>query len=139
VLYSPIFFTFFSSRIIFNMLYTSAAVALLAGSATAYPGMTGSRRAVMEDMIKQAELEKREPTPVAQPEASPVAGLLDPISSLLGTVTGGLDQIIQGISGSVAEGILNPSDKRPEPGYEFIAPGPNDSRGPCPGLNLLGI
>lgn len=39
--------------------------------------------------------------------------------------------------GSVAEGILNPDDKRPEEGYEFQAPGPNDSRGPCPGLNLL--
>lgn len=39
--------------------------------------------------------------------------------------------------GSVAQGVLNPSDKRPESGYTFQAPGPNDSRGPCPGLNLL--
>jgi len=39
--------------------------------------------------------------------------------------------------GSIAEGILNPDDKRPEPGYEFQAPGAGDSRGPCPGLNLL--
>lgn len=39
--------------------------------------------------------------------------------------------------GSVAEGILNPDDKRPEQGYEFQAPGPGDSRGACPGLNLL--
>lgn len=39
--------------------------------------------------------------------------------------------------GSVAEGILNPDDKRPEEGYEFQAPGPGDSRGACPGLNLL--
>jgi hypothetical protein len=39
--------------------------------------------------------------------------------------------------GSVASGLLNPNDKRPESGYTFQAPGPNDSRGPCPGLNLL--
>jgi hypothetical protein len=39
--------------------------------------------------------------------------------------------------GSVAQGVLNPNDKRPEPGYEFQAPGAGDSRGPCPGLNLL--
>jgi len=29
------------------------------------------------------------------------------------------------------------SSKRPEAGYTFQAPGPDDSRGPCPGLNLL--
>jgi hypothetical protein len=40
-------------------------------------------------------------------------------------------------AGSIAEGVLNPNDKRPEPGYEFQAPKASDSRGPCPGLNLL--
>lgn len=120
------------------MLYTSAAVALLAGTATAFPAMSGSTRAMLKDMMNQAELEKREPSPVEKRDPSPVAGLLDPVSSILGTVTNDINQVIQGISGSVATGILNPSDKRPEPGYIFQAPGPNDSRGPCPGLNLLG-
>ncbi|SMY23549.1 unnamed protein product [Zymoseptoria tritici ST99CH_1A5] len=49
---------------------------------------------------------------------------------------GGLLNDVSGLLGSVASSI-NPDNKRPEPGYEFIAPGPNDSRGPCPGLNLL--
>jgi hypothetical protein len=40
-------------------------------------------------------------------------------------------------TGSIAEGVLNPNDKRPEPGFEFQAPKASDSRGPCPGLNLL--
>ncbi|KAF1941110.1 Cloroperoxidase [Clathrospora elynae] len=37
----------------------------------------------------------------------------------------------------VGQAVIVASDKRPEPGYKFQAPGPNDSRGPCPGLNLL--
>ena len=113
----------------------STAIALLAGSATAFPGMTGSKKAMMEDMMKQAEFEKRDPSPVAEPEPA-VTAVLGAVSSALGTVTGSLDQVIQGISGSVAAGILNPSDKRPEPGYVFQAPSSTDSRGPCPGLNL---
>lgn len=38
--------------------------------------------------------------------------------------------------GSVASSV-DASDLRPQPGYTFEAPGPGDSRGPCPGLNLL--
>lgn len=52
--------------------------------------------------------------------------------SLLGNLAGDVD----GLLGSVA-GSVDPDNKRPEPGYVFKAPGPNDSRGPCPGLNLL--
>lgn len=44
---------------------------------------------------------------------------------------------INGLLGSVTKGTLDLNNKRPEPGYEFRAPGPGDSRGPCPGLNLL--
>ncbi|KAF2084124.1 hypothetical protein K490DRAFT_76043 [Saccharata proteae CBS 121410] len=47
-----------------------------------------------------------------------------------------LTNTVEGLLGSVAESV-NPDNLRPEPGYEFQAPGPNDSRGPCPGLNLL--
>lgn len=43
---------------------------------------------------------------------------------------------LAGLLGSVASGI-SPNNKRPEPGYTFQEPGPNDSRGPCPALNLL--
>lgn len=53
----------------------------------------------------------------------------------LGQITNFLNDV-EGLLGSVASSI-NPENKRPEPGYEFQAPGPNDSRGPCPGLNLL--
>lgn len=49
---------------------------------------------------------------------------------------GGLVSDVESLLGSVASSI-NPDNKRPEPGYVFKAPGPNDSRGPCPGLNLL--
>lgn len=59
----------------------------------------------------------------------------DLIGSLIGTV-GALVGTVGGLVGSVAA-TVSPNNKRPEPGYDFQAPGPNDSRGPCPGLNLL--
>ena len=43
---------------------------------------------------------------------------------------------VDGILGSVASAV-DLDNYRPEPGYDFQEPGPNDSRGPCPGLNLL--
>ncbi|KXT04896.1 hypothetical protein AC578_3442 [Pseudocercospora eumusae] len=55
-------------------------------------------------------------------------GLTNDLNILVGDV--------EGLLGSVASGI-DPNNYRPEPEYPFIAPGPNDSRGPCPGLNLL--
>lgn len=51
---------------------------------------------------------------------------------LLGSLLGD----VSGLLGSLASSV-EPDNKRPEPGFEFQAPGPNDSRGPCPGLNLL--
>jgi len=82
-----------------------------------------------EDMLKmyqeREEMAKRDP--------QLVSGLLNGVSSTVGSVIND----VRGLLGSVAEGVLNPDDKRPEPGYEFQAPGPSDSRGPCPGLNLL--
>lgn len=43
---------------------------------------------------------------------------------------------VTGLLGSVASSV-DPNNLRPEPGYTFKAPGPSDSRGPCPALNLL--
>lgn len=43
---------------------------------------------------------------------------------------------VEGLLGSVASAI-DPDNLRPEPGYEFMEPTSSDSRGPCPGLNLL--
>ncbi|UZJ55765.1 hypothetical protein CBS101457_005085 [Exobasidium rhododendri] len=44
--------------------------------------------------------------------------------------------LLSGILGGIAESV-NPDDKRPDAAHPFIAPGPTDQRGPCPGLNTL--
>ncbi|KAK2037589.1 hypothetical protein LZ31DRAFT_534823 [Colletotrichum somersetense] len=93
----------------------AAVLASLAASAAAFPSMTAPKED-LEDLLK------REPAPEPQ---------------LVTGVLGSLTNSIGGLLGSVAQGALNPDDRRPEPGYEFRAPGPGDSRGPCPGLNLL--
>ncbi|KAE9981225.1 hypothetical protein EG328_011775 [Venturia inaequalis] len=62
--------------------------------------------------------------------------LLSGATSILGDTAGALTGTLTGLLGSVAQSV-NPNNKRPEPGYKFQAPGPGDSRGPCPGLNLL--
>jgi len=54
---------------------------------------------------------------------------------LLSTVGTALNDAA-GLTASLASSV-DPDNLRPEPGYTFQAPGPNDSRGPCPGLNLL--
>ncbi|KAF0322137.1 Aromatic peroxygenase [Colletotrichum sp. SAR11_59] len=100
------------------MKYQTTILATLATSATAFPSMMGSRQQL-------EELLKRNPEPVANPEPQ-----------LLGGVIGGLTSTITGLLGAVAQNI-NPANARPEKGFEFKAPGPGDSRGPCPGLNLL--
>ncbi|TQN64574.1 Aromatic peroxygenase [Colletotrichum shisoi] len=79
--------------------------------------------ATKEDLEK---LLKRSPEPEANPEPQ-----------LLTNLVGSLTNTISGLLGAVAQGALDPNDRRPEPGFEFKAPGPGDSRGPCPGLNLL--
>ncbi|CAK3996732.1 Aromatic peroxygenase [Lecanosticta acicola] len=49
---------------------------------------------------------------------------------------GNLANDVQGLLGSIATSV-DPENRRPEPGYHFREPRPNDSRGACPGLNLL--
>jgi hypothetical protein len=109
-----------------TMKFTQAITLALPALAAAYPGMMGGKsRQEIEDYlraeIKREEMEKRE------------AQLLNPIGNLLGA----LGDTVSGLLNSVGQAIVVKSNLRPEPGYEFKAPGPNDSRGPCPGLNLL--
>lgn len=88
----------------------------------AYPGMMGvSSRADMEDYLKLRRVEE-----TSEP------GKRRQLSGVVGSLT----NTITGLLGSVANAI-DPDNRRPEPGYTFQAPGPGDSRGPCPGLNLL--
>lgn len=83
----------------------------------AFPGMAGK-----EDFLRTLK-EQRDAAP--QPQVEKRQGLLDNVVGAVG-----------GLLGSIAQSV-NPDNRRPEEGYEFIAPGPDDSRGPCPGLNLL--
>ncbi|KAF2024306.1 hypothetical protein EK21DRAFT_79006 [Setomelanomma holmii] len=110
------------------MKFTQAIVLALPAFAAAFPGMAGvNSRAELEDYIrseiKREQLEGRK----AKPQ------LLNPVGKLLGA----LGDTVSGLLNSVGSAIVVADNKRPEEGYEFIAPGPGDSRGPCPGLNLL--
>ncbi|KAF1358545.1 hypothetical protein EJ07DRAFT_179762 [Lizonia empirigonia] len=97
------------------MKVTVALAFALPALTSAFPAMMGAgSRAELEDALR--EQLKREAA--AEPEPQ--------ITNLLGNVIGSL--------GDTVGGLLN---SRPEPGYTFQAPGPGDSRGPCPGLNLL--
>lgn len=87
----------------------------------AFPGFMGVDS--KEDMLRK--LAERAPEAEAEPELVERQGLL-----------GTLLNDINGLLGSVASSV-SPDDARPQPGYTFQAPGPGDSRGPCPGLNLL--
>lgn len=108
------------------MKFTTSLVLALPALAAAYPGLMGTHsREEIEHMLhakrdadaaKKAEAEKRQLLNL------PVLG------NLVGTIAG--------LVGSVAASV-DPDNLRPEPGYEFQAPGDGDSRGPCPGLNLL--
>lgn len=82
----------------------------------------------MEDALR--EQIKREA--VAEPE--PQIGRL---LTGLGNTISSLGDTIGGLINSVGNAIVVGDNKRPEPGYTFQTPGPGDSRGPCPGLNLL--
>jgi hypothetical protein len=110
------------------MKFTHAITLALPALAAAYPGMLGAKsREEIEDYlraeIKREELEKRE----AEPQ------ILNPVGNLLGA----LGDTVSGLLNSVGQAIVVKSNLRPESGYKFQAPGPGDSRGPCPGLNLL--
>lgn len=109
---------------------------LISGSCTTYafPGMVSR-----EEMAKRAFTEshanaKRDAEQLTERQL--LGGLLGSVPSILGDTVGALTGTLEGLIGSVAESV-NPDNKRPEPGYTFQAPGPGDSRGPCPGLNLL--
>jgi hypothetical protein len=105
------------------MKFTQAITLALPALAAAYPGMISgaSSRAELEDLIR-AEI-KREPEPQ--------------LGNPVGTLIGSLGDAVSGLLNSVGNAIVVKSNLRPEPGYTFQAPGPGDSRGPCPGLNLL--
>jgi len=97
---------------------------------SAYPGMMGaSSRTELENALKEAY--KREAAAEADPQG--LGGLL----SGVGETVKGLGDLVGGLINSVGNALVVADNKRPEPGYEFQAPGPGDSRGPCPGLNLL--
>jgi hypothetical protein len=109
----------------------SLALALPALSA-AYPGMAGVQsKEKMEEYLRARHAEA-EADAAALEERQLLPGL---VGGLVGTV-GALTNTINGLLGSVAAAV-DPNNKRPEPGYEFQAPKSSDSRGPCPGLNLL--
>jgi len=94
---------------------------------TAYPGMKSMSRDEMTAYLRQHHTE------VAALEERQL--LSDVLTGLIGTVQS-LTNTVSGLLGSIANNI-SPDNKRPENGYVFKAPGVNDSRGPCPGLNLL--
>lgn len=103
---------------------TTAVLLSAASLATAYPGMMGAGS--KEDVLRTFQ---ERTTPEAQPEKRQLlSGLVPTVGSLL--------ESVEGLVGSVAASV-DLDNKRPEPGYEFKTPGPGDSRGPCPGLNLL--
>lgn len=97
---------------------------------SAYPGMMGgSSRAELENALKEAY--KREAAAEADPQG--LGGILTGV----GETVKSLGDLVGGLINSVGNALVVADNKRPEPGYEFQAPGPGDSRGPCPGLNLL--
>lgn len=119
-------------------------VILSAGVASAFPGMPSRL-----DMAKHLH-EGRDLKELFERQGALLNGVGSTLNTVLangensndllgivGDVVGGLTNTVAGLLGSVAQGVLNPDNKRPEPGYVFQAPGPGDSRGPCPGLNLL--
>lgn len=112
-----------------NALYVLVAQPMLGW---AFPQMAGvaSREEMLEQLKRQHDeqrvAEKRNPDPEPSPQ------LLGAVGGILGSLAGD----ITGLLGSIASSV-SPDNKRPEPGFTFQAPGPNDSRGPCPGLNLL--
>lgn len=103
------------------MRFQNAFLLALPALSSAYPGMMGASKEEMKAMLMEkraeANIEERDP-------------------QILAPILGSILDTVRGLLGSVAA-IVDVSQKRPEPGFEFRAPGPNDYRGPCPGLNLL--
>lgn len=111
------------------MKVTAAIAFALPALTSAFPAMMGeTSRADLEHALR--EQLKREAAAEADPQLSNlVSGLGDSLK--------GLGDLVGGLINSVGNALVVNDNKRPEPGYEFQAPGPGDSRGPCPGLNLL--
>ncbi|KAF9697684.1 hypothetical protein EKO04_004092 [Ascochyta lentis] len=108
------------------MKVTAAIAFALPALTSAFPAMMGATsRVELEDALR--EQLKREAA--AEPEPQ--------ITNLVGNLVGSLGDTVGGLLNSVGNALVVGSNKRPEPGYTFQAPGPGDSRGPCPGLNLL--
>ncbi|UPX20123.1 uncharacterized protein EKO05_0010367 [Ascochyta rabiei] len=108
------------------MKFTTVLAFALPALTYAFPAMMGaSSRADLEDALR--EQLKREAA--AEPEPQ--------ITNVIGNLVGSLGDTVGGLLNSVGNALVVASNKRPEPGYTFKAPGPGDSRGPCPGLNLL--
>lgn len=110
-----------------NAFYVLAAQPMLGW---AFPQMAGVNS--REEMLEQLKQHHREERVAEKRNPEPSPQLLSGVGGLLGSVAGD----ITGLLGSVASSV-SPDNKRPEAGFTFQAPGPNDSRGPCPGLNLL--
>lgn len=110
------------------MKITTAIAFALPAVTSAFPAMMGaSSRIELEDALR--EQIKREAAAEPEPQSSVLNGV--------GNLVGSLGDTVGGLLNSVGNAIVVGSNKRPEPGYTFQAPGPGDSRGPCPGLNLL--
>ncbi|GAB7337205.1 hypothetical protein MBLNU457_g2584t1 [Dothideomycetes sp. NU457] len=91
----------------------------------AFPQLMGANS--KDDIVKMLE-EKRLAEKAEKRQSSGLSGLVGTVGTVLNDAAG--------LTASLAASV-NPDNLRPEPGYTFQAPGPNDSRGPCPGLNLL--
>lgn len=107
---------------------TTTLIVSAASLGAAYPGLLGahSKHDVLHSFQEHSEVESEHDK--RQLLGNLLGGVTESASALLDTVSG--------IVGSVAAAV-DLDNKRPEKGFEFRAPGPNDSRGPCPGLNLL--
>src|SRR5690242_13814603 len=96
---------------------------------TAFPAMMGGQsRADLEDALR--EQFKREAADEADPQ-------LGDLLTGVGNSLKALGDTVVGLLNSVGNALVVADNRPPEPGYTFEAPGPGDSRGPCPGLNLL--
>ncbi|EUC40366.1 hypothetical protein COCMIDRAFT_41289 [Bipolaris oryzae ATCC 44560] len=110
------------------MRFAPTVALALPAIAAAYPGKMGpTSRAEMEQQL----LAQMESEDLAKRAAEPQ--LLKPVGNLLGS----LGDLVDGLLTSVGQAVVKKSNRHPEPGFEFKAPGPNDSHGPYPGLNLL--